>query len=80
MLLFAIALYFAADLAHFNPPHPPPPPPPPPCCSEEETELEKAASEWGRKHRPKKTAAAGKGRGTEFKLKDNVRKGTGRKR
>lgn len=51
----------------------------PPFCphSEEETELEKAAAEWGKKHRKK----AGKaGRAAEFKPKQNVRKNRGRKR
>lgn len=51
----------------------------PPCThprSEDETELEKAAAEWGKKHRPKKQA----GRGDTFKPKQNVRRGRGRKR
>ena len=51
---------------------------PPPClCSEDETELDKAATAWGKKHRPKKK---GGGKGGEFQAKQNVRKNKGRKR
>jgi hypothetical protein len=45
-------------------------------CSEEPTELEKSAEQWGKKHRPKKVM----GKGDQFKPKQNVRKGRGRKR
>ncbi len=44
-------------------------------CSEEETEIEKAAAAWGKKNRPKK----GPGK-SDFKPKQNVRRGRGRKR
>ena len=46
-------------------------------CSEEETELEKAAAQWGKKHRKKAGKAA---RAAEFAPKQNVRKNRGRKR
>ena len=49
----------------------------PPARSEQETEMEKQAAEWGKKHRPKKVAAGGRG---SFQPKQNVRKNKGRKR
>lgn len=48
-----------------------------PPYSEEETELEKAAAQWGKKHRKKAGKAA---RAAEFQPKQNVRKNRGRKR
>ncbi|KAL4858273.1 DEAD-box ATP-dependent RNA helicase 16 [Chlorella vulgaris] len=45
-------------------------------ANEEPTELEKSAEQWGKKHRPKKVM----GKGDQFKPKQNVRKGRGRKR
>lgn len=46
-------------------------------ANEEETELEKAAAQWGKKHRKKAGKAA---RAAEFTPKQNVRKNRGRKR
>lgn len=60
----------------FSPSHPH-------CGSDEETELEKKATEWGKKHRPKKKPGSfgSKTVGvTDFKGKQNVRKNKGRKR
>lgn len=64
----------AAGCSHeqqLNPSGPMPP------YSEEETELEKAAAQWGKKHRKKAGKAA---RAAEFQPKQNVRKNRGRKR